>query len=188
MSVFGRIKNLFFACSSQITHSAQDRPLVKVIREQKVRSFVEIGVGNADRAQMMLEAAVKNRSAGPVSYTGIDLFEARDQHAPRGLSLKEVHRKLNPLKAKLRLVPGDAYSALARVANSLAGTEMVVISADQQGPALDRAWYYLPRILAPNATVFVEALDATTGEPILQTLSRAEIESKAAHAKPRRAA
>ncbi len=95
---------------------------------------------------------------------------------------------LTPSQAKVRLVPGDPYTAIAQVANSLAGTELLIISADQFGDALDRAWFYIPRLLAPGATVLIEAIDPKTGEPMLQPLSQLEVELLVAKARPRRAA
>ena len=187
MSVFGRLKNLLFSCTAQFTQTAEDRPLFRIIRERKVRSILEIGVGTAERTQRILEAATRNRPVGGVCYAGIDLFEAREDRTT-GLSLKQVHRLLKPTKAKVRLVPGDPYSALSRVANSLAGTELVIISADQPSDSLHRAWFYMPRVLAADATVFIESSDPKTGEPMLQLLSRHEVESLAAKARPRRVA
>jgi hypothetical protein len=187
VSVLGKLKGLFFNCTAQFTQTAEERPLFRVIRERKVRAIVEIGVGDAVRTQRILEAAVRNRPAGGVIYAGIDLFEARSDRSS-GLSLKQVHRKLKAAKAKVRLVPGDPYSALARVANSLVGTDLLIISADQQGESLDRAWFYVPRLLAQGATIFIEAIDPKTGESMLQPLSRVEVESLARKAKPRRAA
>ena len=187
MSVFGRIKNLFFSCAAQITQAPEDRPLFRVIRERKVRRVVEIGVGNGGRAIKILEAASKIKSAEPPQYTGIDLFEARADRAS-GLSMKECYRKLKSTKANVRLVPGDPQSALAAVANSLAGTELLIISFDQQGESLARAWFYIPRLLAADATIFEEQPDLKTGELMLQPLSRLDVECRAVKARPRRAA
>lgn len=187
VSVFGRIKNLFLNCTAQITQSPEERPVFRIVRERKVRSIVEIGVGNGVRTQRLLEAAVRNRPPAGVVYTGIDLFEARSD-CSSGLSLKEVHRKLKPTKATVRLVPGDPLSALSRIANSLTDTELLIISADQFGESLDRAWFYVPRLLAASAVVLIEAVDPKTGEMSLQALSRLEVEALAAKARPRRLA
>lgn len=187
MSVFGRIKNLFFSCTAQFTQTSEDRPLFRLVRERKPQRIVEIGVGTGERTLRMLEAAVRLHPAGSVLYTGIDLFEARPDKTT-GIALKAAHRILKPTKARIRLVPGDPYSALARVANSLVGTELLLISSDQLGGSLDRAWFYVPRLLAPNAAVFIEGTDPQSNEPTLQLLSRLEVESLAAKARPRRAA
>ena len=187
MSVFGRLKNLFFSCTAQLTQAPEDRPLFRIIRELKVRRIVEIGVGHGERTLKMLDAAARNRGSSPVSYTGIDPFESRPDRAT-GLSIKEAHRKLRKSKAHVQLVPGDALNALMRVANSLSGTELLVISADQQGASLDRAWFYVPRLLTPSSAILIEQIDPQTGESTLQTLSRIEVEARATKARPRRAA
>ena len=187
MSVFGRIKNLFFSCAAQITQAPEDRPLFRVIRERKVRRIVEVGVGTGHRAVKILEAAARNRLSEPVQYTGIDLFEARTDRST-GLSLKEAYRKLKPTKANVRLVPGDPQIALASVANSLIGTELLIISYDQQGDALARAWFYVPRLLTAESVIFEELPDPKSGELTLHPLTRLEVESRATKARPRRAA
>jgi hypothetical protein len=135
----------------------------------------------------MLQAAARNHPVGTVEYAGIDLFEARSD-AAGGVSLKDVHRKLKPAKAKVRLVPGDPYSAMARMANQLVGTELLLISADQVGESLERAWFYIPRLLAPNATVLFERPHGECGELIPQPVSRSEVDALAAKARPRRMA
>lgn len=187
MSIFGRIKNLFFSCAAQITQAPEDRPVFRLIRERKVRRIVEIGVGDCERTLRMLQAAGKGLPAGTMVYTGIDLFEARSDRAT-GVSLKEAHRKLSASRAKVRLVPGDPHSALVRVANSLLGTELVLIAADQIGESLDRAWFYVPRLLAENASVLVEKASAETGETMFQPMTRLEVEALALKARPRRLA
>jgi hypothetical protein len=68
------------------------------------------------------------------------------------------------------------------------GTELLVISADQTGESLDRAWFYVPRLLAMNASVYVEKADPKTGELVPQLVSLQEVESLAVRMRPRRAA
>jgi hypothetical protein len=90
-----------------------------------------------------------------VRYTGIDLFEARPQDRP-GWTIKRAHKTLASLGAKVQLVPGDPLSALARCANALASTDIVIISADQDLQSLRQAWFYVPRMLHDKSCVFLE--------------------------------
>jgi hypothetical protein len=182
--VFRRLKNL---CISYFTQPAADRPIAKLIHSQRARKILQIGVGDGARALRLIQTAQREHPGERISFAGIDLFEARPA-AERKLSLKEVHRKLSVTDAKIMLVPGDPYGALERVANALLGTELVLISADQRGESLDRAWFYVPRLLASDATVLVESHDATTNEPTLQPLSRLEVEALAKTARRRRVA
>jgi hypothetical protein len=187
VSVFRRLKNAFFNCTAQFTQTAEERPLFRVIRERNISRIVELGIGDAERSLRMIQAAVKANPGKTVEFAGIDLFEARHDHA-RGITLKAVHRKLKSDRCRVRLLPGDPFGALAQYANSLLGTELLVISADQTGESLDRAWFYVPRLLAMNASVYVEKADPKTGELVPQLVSLQEVESLAVRMRPRRAA
>jgi len=135
----------------------------------------------------MIEVAARSsRSAGDVHYTGIDPFEARSTADGPGLSLKMAHRLMNGTGARIRLVPGDPLSALARTANSLGSTDLVVISHRQDPQSLAGAWFYLPRLLYPGSVVFAEQR-VPGGGLALQVVSLGEIERLAAAA-TRRAA
>lgn len=170
------------------SHPASDRILYRAIRRQKVQRIVEIGVGTAERSKRLIIAAKGANRAAAVRYTGIDLFEARPAGAPPGLSLKDAYRLLKPSGAQTQLVPGDPLAALARVANALAGTELVVISADQDPALIEKAWFYLPRLLDRNSLVYCEEIDTQSRRPRLRLLSRAEIEKRSGSAQQRRAA
>jgi hypothetical protein len=148
-----------------------DRLLYRVVQKQRIARIVEIGIGPGLRARRLIQMAL--RTSSQVRYTGIDLFEARDA-AHRGLTLKEAYTQLRPLGAKVQLVPGDPFSALARVANSLAGTELLIISADQDAASVARAWFYVPRMLSEKSQTFVEELLANSVTK-LNSISRAEI-------------
>jgi len=118
--------------------------------------IVELGVGNGLRATRMIEAASLWVPVDQVQYTGVDLFEARADSHERGLTIKQAHRLLQATGARVRLLPGDCLSALARAANTLSNSDLVVISADQDADRLARAWFYLPRMLHAGSLVFLE--------------------------------
>jgi hypothetical protein len=86
---------------------------------------------------------------------------------------------LKPTGVQVQLVPGDPYSALARVANNLTGTDLVVVAADQDPLALERAWFYFPRLLHTTSHVFAEE-ECSAAEPLLREVPRGEIEVLAA--------
>ena len=121
-----------------------------------------------------------------VSYSGVDLFELRPAGEAR-VPLKEVFRYLKCTGAKLRLLPGDPFAALARSANELTGTDLIVISCDQDPESLARAWFYVPRMLHPGSEVYVERADER-GTIVLQRITMSEIEELAAPLARRRAA
>jgi len=136
----------------------------------------------------MIEVARLNAPVGDAGYTGIDLFEARNDATGRNLTLRTAHRLLRPTDARIRLVPGDPFTALSRVANTLTGTELVVISAGHDPASLARAWFYVPRMLAGDSLVLIEEPCGPEGELAVRSIARDEIDRLARSATLRRAA
>ena len=152
MPAVSRLKSLYL---SYLSKPAVDRCLYRQIARRPITSIVEMGVGMGLRSARMIELALANAEAGPIRYTGIDLFEARPAFAP-GMTLKRAHRVLSSLGAKIRLTPGDPFSALARIANRLTGTDLLVIGADQDANSIEQAWFFIPRMLHEKSVVMVE--------------------------------
>lgn len=140
---------------SRISNPSHERVIYRWIKQREATTLVELGVGQAVRSTRMIEVARRHAGGRPIHYTGIDLFEAREGGSS-GLSLKLAFRALRPLDVRLRLVPGDALTALSRCANYLVETDIVVISADQNMDPTDEAWYFLPRMLHEQSVVLVE--------------------------------
>lgn len=184
MAAAGFLKSLYLRYLSK---PASDRRIFTAIARGKVSRIVEVGVGNAFRARRMIEMAQRNHGEN-VRYTGIDLFEARE-NGTTGLPLKLAYQRLRATGAKVQLVPGDPFAGLARTANTLSGTQLLVVSADQDEQSLKRAWFYVPRMLSPQAVVLVEQSSEENSQRRLQQLTRAEIEVLAGtHDRRRRAA
>jgi hypothetical protein len=102
----------------------------------------------------MIEMATLHGPAREISYLGVDQFEARTKKEGDGLKLKEAHCTLKASGARVRLVPGDPLSALARIANTTQGIDFLVVGADVDAESLARAWFYLPRMLSPQCVGF----------------------------------
>jgi hypothetical protein len=162
-----------------------DRPIYQFLRQQPVRSIVEVGIGSGERALRMIELASLHGPANQLRYIGIDLFEARPASDGPGLALKEAHRLLKATGVKLQLLPGDVGTTLSRTANGLTGTDLVVISAGQDPQSLDQAWFYLPRMLNDQSQVFLQ--ETSSGKTTVRPLSAAEV-GTLAHATLRRRA
>jgi len=141
-----------------------DRIVYRKIRNTRAGNIVGIGVGSGILARKMIQLASDFTARPQVRFTGIDLFELRS-NAIGTLSLKQAHRFFAPLKARIQLVPGDPYSALARIANSVPDVDLVVVRGDQDQESLERAWFYLPRMLHENSVVLVEQVNAD-GQPV----------------------
>jgi predicted O-methyltransferase YrrM len=149
------VRVLYLALLSKPPH---ERAIFKTIRNLRANSVVEFGVGLGLRSQRMITMLRRNHDADDVHYVGIDLFEARAAGSP-GMTLKQAHRSLAETGVQIRLVPGDPFSALARTANELTGTDLVVIGADQDSASLREAWFYLPRMLHDQSLVLIEQAD-----------------------------
>lgn len=174
LSNFLRSKYLF-----HFSKPVADRALLKAIHGQPIRAIVEIGVGTGDRTRKILEVTGWTAGDAPRKYTGIDLFEARPQ-GDKGLALKEAFNTLKTPNVKMQFVPGDPYQALARTANMLAGSDLIVLSADLDQDSLRRAWMYVPRMLTESTLIYQQG-PAVNGEPgAYQQLSRLEVERLAA--------
>lgn len=165
-----------------LSKPASDRTALRAICKHRCKSLLEIGVGNGQRAQRLIETAALNQPVAEIHYTGIDLFEGRSPQHP-GLSLRDAFRQLKATGAQIRLIPGDPYSALSRMANSLGQVDLVLISADQLGANLERAWFYVPRILATDSCVLQEQAAEDGHIHSLQTISRYTVEQLAQSAK-----
>ena len=185
LQLFRRLKYLYFAYFSK---PAGDRTIYRTMGRLRAKKILEIGVGSAQRAQRMIRVAALLSPIEHVRYTGVDLFEARTPDSPPGITLKQAHCLLKASGARIQVVPGDPFSALARTANSLPELDLVLIAADQDGESLERAWFYMPRMLAAHTVVLRETIDPETGQSIWTRIERGQIELKAAPVRQRRAA
>lgn len=157
---------------SRLSQPVHERAIYRAIVTRRVSRIVEIGIGDGVRASRMISAALRHQRPNEIRYSGIDLFEARSQSQP-GLTLKLAHRRLGETGVQLRLLPGDPYSALARAANALTGTDLIVIGADQDAASLERAWFYLPRMLHKQSLILQESLAGP--KPIFNAVAADEL-------------
>lgn len=180
----GVLKRLKFWHLAHFSKPAADHPLYQAIRQREVRSILEIGIGNGQRTQRMIELASQATPVEQLNYVGIDLFEMRSG----GMTLKAAHRAMKALGARTRLIPGDPHSALARTANELSGIELVVIGLDVDAHSLERAWFFLPRTLAVDCIAFRAVASKDADGYRLEALTPADIERLAVKSPRRRAA
>lgn len=172
------IKLLKYGYLAYFSKPKADREIYRLIRRVHPKAVVELGIGQGARTKRLLEQILEHQPADAVRYTGIDLFEARPADQP-GLPLKQAHATFKLFGVKTQFIPGDPYSALARAANGLLGTDLILISADQDAASLARAWLYVPRMLHDQSLVLVEKPTGKDNETAFQSLSRAEVETLA---------
>ena len=184
------MSRLKFAHLAWFSKPKGERWLWRHMRRYRVGHIVQLGVGDARRARLLVEVAQRFAPHGHVQYTGVDLFEAVPLEAGAArasLTLKEAHRRLTATGGKIRLVPGDPLTALRRVANALSGTQLLLISANTDEAALEQAWFYVPRMLNTDSLVLQER-QLGDEQVEWQRVERSQIESLARSAAPRRAA
>ena len=147
---------LKFALRAWFSRPAHQRVVYRMIRQLKATSIVEMGIQDGLGTRRIIETACCFSPTEEVRYTGIDLFEARPENSP-GWRLKDAHRELNRYGVHVKLIPGDPFSALARSANVLTGTDLVIIRGDQDAESLQQSWFYLPRMLHERSVVLQES-------------------------------
>ena len=183
MAATSFLRSLFL---SYLSRPACDRAIFRSIARVKPQRIVEIGLAAGDRAIELIELAQRQRPTVEIRYTGLDMFDARPVDCVDGpLKIKEMHQELKSTGAKVKLVPGDPVSSIARVANELTSTDLLVISADlsmaslaQQQPApaespnaevipmnaqpgqaaaaIQPDWFYVPRMLHEHSAVYYQ--------------------------------
>ena len=158
---------------TMLAKPACDRQIFKVIRKNKFRSIVEVGMGDGTRVEKMIRVARKFAISPSLRYTGVDSFDARATGDP--LPLIKMHRKLNFQDVKTQLVPGNLASAIARIANSHVRTDLIVISSGYSESDLESSWFYMPRMLHSSSLVLVQSRE--NGE--FKSLNRLQIEKLA---------
>jgi hypothetical protein len=159
--------------------------LYRAIRRTRAKKILEIGIADTARTVRMIRLAERYGAGEAVRYAAIDLFEARPKEQT-SLSLKDAHRLLKSTGAQVQLIPGEPASALARMANSLANVDLLLISSANTDAALEGAWFYVPRMLHTGSAVFREA-DPGTGTVVPSVVDHGDIQTRAAAGRRRAA-
>ena len=136
---------------------ASERILFSTVANQTVRQLFEIGIGDGSRALRLIRLAIQCHG-GPITYCGVDLFEASPKGRPV-LKYKDAYCKLNVANCKTKLVPGEPTMALASCANSFTKTDMILITNQFSLAALVPMWIYVPRMLTAESKVFQQSED-----------------------------
>jgi hypothetical protein len=145
------LKYLQLACFSKPT---ADRVLYRSIARHRPESIVELGLGLAERSASMIQLSQRYRPASEIKYTGLDLFEDRDQCAP-GITLKRAHRILGKMTSRVQLFPGDPRQSLARRGNLLLNTDLIVVDLQGSPEILVHLWTPLAKLIHDTSRVYV---------------------------------
>ena len=134
---------------------ANERQLYRLIYKHRCERIVEFGIARLSRSRRIIQMAQLATGSPMIDYTAIDLFDARRNDQP-SLPLKQAHQQLTGSGAQVHLVPGGATESLQRVANSLANTDLILLSSAEFSTDHTHAWFYLPRMLHANSLVVRE--------------------------------
>jgi hypothetical protein len=163
---------------TRLSQPAADRLIHRHILSRGPQRILELGLGTLVRTERLLQAAA--RRGGDIRYVGLDRFEGRVAGDPPGVSLKQAHQRLHAL-ARVQLVPGNVDTSLARLCNQLGQFDLVIVSSDNDERHLERAWFFIQRMLTAETTVFFQPspratwtvlprsrLDALAAQPVLR--------------------
>lgn len=185
MSVGGLFR---YAQRALFAKPAPDRQLVRLVKKESIRRIVQIGVDSLEDTSTVLQACVKQARGEAVSYTALDPFDERPDSI-EALPLMSSYRQLVGSGAKVRLVPGSPIGSLTREANSLADTDLLLISQGVDNATLAPAWFYLPRMCHPGTLVFRLSESESNESPAeWQPIGLDEIAQRASEAGARLAA
>jgi hypothetical protein len=180
VSAVSRLNFLYLAYASK---PKAERFLYRIIRKRRMSRIVEFGMTSILRSRRMIEVAQRYAPPRNVCFTGFDQFEAAPVEAsaclPSRQSLIGVFRALRPTGASVRLLPGTIAGVLPDAANTLPGTDMVIIAHTVSEADMAHAWFYLPRMLHAGSLVLWEQAPSAEGTAF-QGVPLAKIQSLAA--------
>jgi hypothetical protein len=170
---------------SRLTKPHRERYLDRILERHRPQKILEVGIADLEQTARILRSAphwAGATASSSIHYVAIDLFDLRPMTQPK-LSLKHVHCQLHPIVGSLRLIPGDPFEALTRMANSLGPFDLCLVHRTVDPLSLERAWYFFPRMLAPRVVTLIEDDDPPYRECLLSV-----IEARARQSAPRRRA
>lgn len=184
MAAIGPVK---FAYLAYFSKPKSERQIYQQVKKLQARRIVEVGIGSIERAVRIVSVAQRFSGGAQITYTGFDWFEERSAgQAP--LPLIHAHRQMQLCNAKARLVPGYPPATLPQIANSLQRTDLMLISHLVEDAALERTWFYMPRMCHPGTIVLRERQSGSAGETTFERLTLDDLERRSLVRRPRHAA
>lgn len=183
MAAAGKLRYAYLAFFSK---PAEDRTLFRTAKRLKVRRIVELGIGSLERTLRLISVCQRYAGEETISYTGLDWFEERPEAAQK-LSLIQAHRKLKAAGATARLMPGGPVAALPAVANSVMGSDLVLLSEEADEDALAPHWFYVPRVCHAG-TLILRQTSTDTEPAVWSEVPRKTVDQLAANFRTQRAA
>ncbi len=171
---------------SYLSKPKSDRDVYRAILRRRPTKILELGVGDAKRAQRMIEAAAKHVDRAEIQYFGFDSFEGRAPGEGVGLAYIEAHRIFKTFGCKTKLLPGNPLDSFVRSVNMIGPVDFVVFSAPYYDQADPRFWQFFARILVEQTVILGEIREEN--DVWFERLTRADVLAKAPTQDRRRAA
>lgn len=181
----GGLKRLYLRHFAKPAH---DQTLHRFVHQHGVVRIAQCGLGNLERTLRLIEVAGADNGGQGIELVGFDKFESRAATDGAGLSLKAAHKLLSSKGIKHRLLPGDPAGSIVAMANSISEVDLLLVSVEHNTSELDRAWFYVPRMLAAGGVIFLEERQAKADEFVWRQLTAAELNQRATRPRQRRAA
>lgn len=133
----------------------EERALFAHLINHPVASILEIGIGAGERMRRVANLAQAADGIEAIRYVGTDEFES-SKDGKRHLTLKQAHQIAGQLGFRATLMPGDAASALPRVAHKIGMSDLIIVDGglDPANPTVGAIATWLSRIAHDESTLF----------------------------------
>ena len=138
--------------------------LFEIIRNNKCKRIMEIGVLDGEHSLQMIEEAKKNFAPEEIKYYGFDLFEQLDDKAEEygdvkllpSLGLGSVKDKLEKTNVKIYLYKGDTKEILPKVIKELPKMDLVFIDGGHDIETIENDWEYTKQVMDDHTIVIFD--------------------------------
>ncbi len=104
-----------------------ERELFRQLISHPIASVLEIGVGDGQRMQRIVQLAELAPGVTQLRYVGVDEFESSKDGGVH-LTLKQAHQQASQLGLRANLIPGELKSAMPRVAHKIGPSDLVIVN------------------------------------------------------------
>ena len=138
--------------------------LLRIIKNNKCKRIMEIGVLDGGCALQMIEEAKKNFAAEEIEYYGFDLFEEVDAKSEEyshvkllpTLGLGTIKDKLEKTNAKIYLYKGDTKETLPTIIKELPKMDLIFIDGGHDIETIENDWKYAQQVMGTQTVVIFD--------------------------------
>jgi len=136
--------------------------LFKTIRILKVKSILEVGTWNGNRAVAMLHEAARNHPMSTIAYYGFDLFEDLNdalysaEISKRPPPYAEVLERLKTTGAQIYLYQGNTLQTMPEVVPTLPKMDVIYIDGGHSYDTVANDWKYAATLMHKNTVILFD--------------------------------